>query len=232
MVPNKKITVLIAIGKPLLAEAIANAIMSSPDLVVVAKFSNKIGKTGLITKICSQQADIAIIDINLVNPSFTQTIQKIKQLHSSMAIIITSNKWTPSCVLHSYNAGVIGYLPETANAGEVIAVVHAARMNQAVLPYDIFRSLTKFLAQGTSVLNTSDGCVQLSFKELQVLNLTAKALTNKEIAEVLSISPRTVQSHLSAIFTKLKARSRTEAALIATKNGWLDDYESPTSHID
>ena len=64
--------------------------------------------------------------------------------------------------------------------------------------------------------------MDLQARELEVLKKAAKGLRNKEIAKDLGISERTVQAHLSNIFSKLGVDSRTEAVLKALKNGWLD----------
>jgi NarL family two-component system response regulator LiaR len=100
-------------------------------------------------------------------------------------------------------------------AGEVVLDPHVARK---VVQW--FSSLSR----GHRVESAGD---YLSERELEVLKLAAKGMSNKEIAAQLSLSVRTVQSHLGRIFDKLEVSSRTEAVLRALKEGWLSLEQIP-----
>jgi DNA-binding NarL/FixJ family response regulator len=216
---QKGISVFIAIMEPLLADGIANAIMASEDLQVVARPSNR---RETITQIGKLQPRAAIIDFSLLEPAPFQAIRQIKQASPDVAIIILTSKTTPSCVLRSFEAGVAGYLLKKASASEVLSAIRSVCAGEAVAD---MHSITECLAQVTSEPSYSRAGQHLGVRELEVLKLASKGLTNKEIAEKLFVSQRTVESHFNAIFGKLGVGSRTEAVLMAWRNNWITNED-------
>ncbi len=215
-----KIAILVAITEPLFADGIVNAIMATDDLEVVAKPKER---TETITLIQELQPRVAIIDFDLFGRDVFQVIREIKKEHENVAILAVVSRTTPSCLLRSLEAGVAGYLLKKASAAEVINAIRGACIGEAVLDLEGIRELIQHLDYDMGEQEHLGKRQHLGYRELEVLKLASKGLTNKEIARELSISERTVQSHFSTIFNKLRVGSRTEAVLQAWRSGWITD---------
>jgi len=102
--------------------------------------------------------------------------------------------------------------------------VHAG---ESVLHPVIARKVISRLTSSATKVGEEKPAVELSGREIEVLKLAARGLSNKDIATKLFISKRTVQGHLGSIFNKLNVGSRTEAVFHAVKGGWLSFDELP-----
>jgi DNA-binding NarL/FixJ family response regulator len=116
--------------------------------------------------------------------------------------------------------GVQAILPRSATAEEIVPTVVAAAAGLVVLHPDIFDSLLPVLPSTARTLPTSP-LQALTPREIEVLGMLAEGLGNKAIAGRLSISEHTVKFHVSSIFTKLNASSRTEAVTLGARQGLI-----------
>lgn len=217
---ESKIKVLVAVAEPLLADGIVNAIMATDDLEVVAKPNDRKQATTAIHELQLCAACVAIIDFDLFGPNVFKTIKDIKQDCENLAILALVNRMTPSCLLQSLQVGIAGCLPKTATSIEVINAIHGVCAGKAIFDLPVIREFVQHLNHAVD----EEG-QRLGWRELEVLKLASKGLSNKKIAQRLFISERTVQSHLTNIFGKLRVASRTEAVLTAWRNGLITDED-------
>jgi len=124
-------------------------------------------------------------------------------------------------------AGAAGYLLKSARGRDVVAAIRAVRAGESVLHPSIIAMLLK-RAMGISAEEIkSRGNENLTDREIEVLKLAATGMSNKEIAEKLSVTVRTVKAHISNVFDKMNVASRTEAILKAVREGWLELEKTP-----
>lgn len=215
-----KIDVLVAVGEPLLADGIVNAIAVTDDLRVVAvpRHQSEITK-----QLAELRPHIAVVDPELFEPHPAQGIWQVKLAHPTIAMLVLVSKATPSCLARCLEAGIEGYLPKTVNARRLLEAIRGICNGEAVVDLQCIREAARHLHHVAGEQDYVPKKSQLGHRELEVLKLAGEGLTNKEIAKRLFVSERTVQSHFSAIFNKLGARSRTEAVVLALRNGWIAD---------
>ena len=122
-------------------------------------------------------------------------------------------------------AGISGYLLKTAGPDDLIRAVRTVYRGQSVLGPEVARRVVEGLASGRLATPATEPRESLTEREIEVLKLAARGLTNIAIAQALNISDRTVHGHLSNIYAKLEVANRTEAVLKALQKGWirLDD---------
>jgi DNA-binding NarL/FixJ family response regulator len=109
----------------------------------------------------------------------------------------------------------------------VVAAIRAVRAGESVLHPSIIAMLLK-RAMGISAEESKPkGKELLTDREIEVLKLAATGMSNKEIAEKLSVTVRTVKAHISNVFDKMNVASRTEAILKAVREGWLELEKTP-----
>lgn len=217
-----KVKILVAVVEPLLVDGIVNAVGATGDLEVVATPRER---TEIIALLRDLRPRVAIIDFELLRPDVFQVIGQIKEDCEDIGILALLGREDPSCLLHCLRIGVAGYLLKTAGSEEVINAIRGVCAGEAVLDLKSIRQLIQHLGRAVGEQGYPGEGRVLSQRELQVLRLASKGLTNKEIARDLFVSERTIQSHFSAIFGKLKVGSRTEAVLAAWRNGWITNED-------
>jgi NarL family two-component system response regulator LiaR len=104
---------------------------------------------------------------------------------------------------------------------DLIEAIRAVNAGESVLHPAIARKVIDRFARPSSEPTEECGLDQLTERELEVLKLAAKGMSNRDIAHHLSLSIRTIQAHLSTVFSKMQVGSRTEAVVQALQKGWL-----------
>ncbi|MFO8101366.1 MAG: response regulator transcription factor [Dehalococcoidia bacterium] len=170
--------------------------------------------------------DIVIMDIVMPKLNGIEATTQIRESLPGTAVLLLSGYDYESYVLAALRAGAAGFLSKGTRSKELLDAIAAIQAGEPVLDQSVaYKILSRMMAandpDATPVLE------ELHERELDVLKLAAKGMTNRAIAEELFISDRTVQSHFSNIFRKLNVSSRTEAVLRALKEGWLSPEDLP-----
>jgi DNA-binding NarL/FixJ family response regulator len=160
------------------------------------------------------QPDIAILDIRMPKLNGIEVVRQMKNVSPHTKAIMLTAYDDDEYVLALMEAGASGYLLKTAHEKDLIDSIRGVSSGEPVLDPAIAMKIARLWAQrGTSASQGSPE--QLSPRELEVLDLAAKGLRNKAIADKLGISIRTVEGHFNSIFSKLGVSSRMEAILEA-----------------
>jgi len=165
--------------------------------------------------------DVIIMDISMPNLDGLQATRQIKQKYPNMAILVLTVHTDDECILEILKAGAAGYLLKSAFGDEVIHAVKAVATGDMVLSAPIGQRLLKQAARFPTRPVRLEAGEKLSPRELEVLKLTARGLSNKDVASALGIKQRTVKGHLGDIFAKLRVASRTEAVIVGLQAGFL-----------
>lgn len=216
---ERKIRVLIADDHTLLRESMRNLIDNQNDMEVAGEASDGEEAVEMSRHV---KPDIALMDIVMPKLSGIEASKEIKKVSPTTAILILTAYDDVQYVLGLLEAGAAGYLLKSARGNDVLAAIRAVRAGESVLDPSIITKLLK-RHTGTRIDSTrSEARESLSARELEVLKLAAASMSNKEIAESLSVTVRTVKAHLSNVFAKMNVASRTEAILTAVREGWLE----------
>ncbi len=171
------------------------------------------------------QPDVAILDVRMPRMTGIEATRKIKAECPNVAILILTAHDDDEYVFALLEAGANGYLLKTAEIEELVKAIHAVNSGQPALDPLITRKVVSQFMSGKSLPDVmsqvGDEMDGLTGRELEVLQMVGQGLTNKEVAQRLFISDRTVQAHLSNIFSKLQVTSRTEAVMYGIRKGWI-----------
>jgi DNA-binding NarL/FixJ family response regulator len=163
--------------------------------------------------------DVVLMDIAMPEMNGIEATTEIKKLSPRTAVLVLSAYDDDAYVFALLEAGAAGYLLKNAPVEELADAIRSVHKGESVLSPGVAR---KVLARFTR--SQSEGgldAAPLSIREMEVLRIAASGLSNRAIAQELSLSPRTVQLHLEHIFEKMAVGSRTEAVVTALKRGWL-----------
>ncbi len=173
----------------------------------------------------SLKPDVAIMDISMPKMDGIEATRRIKVVCPSINVLILSAYDDDQFIFSLLEAGAAGYLLKSIRSHELLDAVRAVYSGESVLHPSIARKVLNRFVSASGKPEGKEPSVMLSDREMEVLKLAAKGLSNQDIAEKLCLSIRTVQGHLGHIFNKLQVGSRTEAVVRALKEGWvtLDD---------
>ena len=217
-----KIRIIIADDHAVVREGTRKILEQEQDLQVVGEAADGEEAVKLATSV---KPDVAIIDISMPRLDGIEATKQIKALYPSTAILILSAYDDDQFVFSLLEAGAAGYLLKSIRGQELIDAVRAVHAGESVLHPSIARKVLNRFVPVSGKPEKQKPSEVLSKRETDILKFAAKGLSNKEIAQELCLSIRTVQGHLGNIFNKLNVSSRTEAVVHALKEGWvtLDD---------
>jgi len=220
---DKKIKILIADDHAVVREGTRQILEQEPDLEVVGEAADGEEAVKLVER---ARPDVAIIDISMPKMDGIEATRRIKKLLPSTVVLILTAYDDDQFVFSLLEAGAAGYLLKSVRGRELIDAVRQVNAGESVLHPSIARKvLNRFVPCGpTRELKPAE---TLSERELEVLRLATRGLSNQEIAAELCLSLRTVQAHLGHIFNKLQVSSRTEAVVRALKEGWITLEDIP-----
>jgi DNA-binding NarL/FixJ family response regulator len=152
--------------------------------------------------------DVVLMDINLPRQSGIECARQLKALRPQLQIIMLTIEDDSAKVLESLKAGATGYLVKNLPPAQIVAAVEEVHRGGSPMSSQIARLLVQKFQEPTASAPSTEN---LTSREQEVLALTAKGFRSKEIADALSLSPLTVQTHFRNIYEKLQVRSRAEA---------------------
>ena len=211
----QKIRVVIADNHPTFREGLSRLI-SEEEIEVVGQAADG-DEVVILAK--NLKPDVAILDVSMPKLNGIEATKLIKENTPQTAVLMVSAFNNQNYVVASLRAGASGYLTKDTPIRELVNAVHLAHAGDNVIDRKASNDIIRNLIANK---DNKKGHLDLYPREMEVLKLTSNGMRNKEIAKELRISERTVQAHLSNIFSKLEVNSRTEAVLQALKQGMLD----------
>ncbi len=215
------IRVMLAEDHAVVRQGTRQLLENEPDLKVVGEAGDGEEAIRLARE---HKPDVIIMDIAMPKVNGIEATKQIKAFLPSTAVLILTGYDYDEYIYALVDAGVAGYLLKSVGGDELIRAVRAVHAGEPVLhPVVLRKMLTRFRPWPKP--DEVGSRITLSEREMEVLRKAAKGMRNKEIAEALCISVRTVQAHLRSVFDKMGVGSRSEAVLYGLKKGWfnLDD---------
>lgn len=208
----ERVTVLLAEDHTVVREGTREMLERDPDISVIGEAADGATAIALAAEL---EPDVVLLDLGLPILNGIQAARRIRDLPRPPRVLMLSAYDDDDYVLAAIEAGASGYLLKTAHLKDVVAAIRAVALGEVVLHPGIARRLI------VRESHPGPGSDVLSARELQILRHAARGARTKEIAQLLSLSSRTVEAHFTSIFNKLGVSSRSEAILHAASRGWL-----------
>lgn len=210
------IKVMIVDDHSLMREGIKQLLEFDGHIHVVAEASN--GSECLnVLNLKSVEPDVLLLDINMPKKNGIEVLQELreKNLYPNMKILILTVHNEVEYLLKAVDVGVDGYILKDSGSVELKKAINAVISGESYIQSDLIPALNSRLVSRDT---DKDKIEQLTKRELEVLIQVANGMFNKEIAQTLDISERTVKNHISNIFKKIEVADRTQAAVFAIRN--------------
>lgn len=212
---NSRIRILIADDHPIVRDGLEAILSTQPDFEVVGAAGD--GRSA-VEMVLALQPDVVLLDLEMPGMDGVQVLEQLRKLGQPVRAIAFTAFDTDERIMGAVRAGAKGYLLKGAPREELFNAVRVVHAGGSLLqPLVALRLLER-----VSEPMPAEGPEPLTARELEVLELLASGLQNKEIADRLAISERTVKFHVSSILGKLGATNRTEAVAIAVQHGLIE----------
>ena len=211
---KKSIKVILADDHAVVRAGIRQFLEQSDHIEVIAEAEDGEAAQELVAK---HSPDVVVLDVQMPKMTGIQVAEWVHREYPAIGILILTAYDEDPFIQAAIQAGANGYVLKTSSPTEIIRAVMDVNEGKSVLDYTLTKRLLTKIKNPQEELQVE----KLSPREIEVLVLVSKGLTNKAIGVKLAISNRTVQGHIAHIFRKLTVSSRTEAVMVAISRGWI-----------
>jgi len=214
----KRIRVLVIDDNRLVREGLAAVLDAEPDVKVVAVAEDR--ATGL-QQLRDLTPHIVLVDAALDNGDSYSFVETLRKTVPEAKVIVMDLLPAPEDVIEFVKAGANGFIMKDATVEDLVSTIRSVALGADVVPPALTGTLLSHIAQQASGRRGSDltEAVRMTKREREIMNLIAEGLSNKEIAQRLSIATYTVKSHVHNILEKLALHSRLQIAAYTHKSG-------------
>lgn len=207
------IRVLIADDHSIVLEGLRATLAGAPDLTIVAQ-----ARTGeeAVQRARQLLPDVVVMELELPGLGGDAALHGIRKASPKSRIVILSTRWRSTYIYRALRAGADGYLVKNAEVAEVATAIRAVHMGRRYLSQKITESIIEDVISGTELRVP---LAKLTSRERQVLEFVVESKTSAEIAELLELSVKTVDTYRSRLMSKLDVRNVQELVKFAIRHG-------------
>lgn len=211
------ITIILADERKLVRQGVCALLQAKPGLEVVGEANDGLEALQLVEKL---KPDIAILDVTMPNLNGIETARQIHEHGLKTRVIILTMHANPNYAVRAMHVGALGYVLKEADFSEMLQAIENVMQGKRYLSTLIADSVLEMLLNADAEKN--DSLDVLSLREREIFQLIAEDNTNQSIAEKLSISVRTVETHRAHIMSKLHLTSHTALVRFAIRQGAVE----------
>lgn len=209
------VTVMITDDHSMIREGLKNLLELDGDIQVIAEAENG---EDCLEKLKNVKPDVLLLDINMPKMNGLEVLQNFKTQRKKINVLVLTVHNEVEYLMKAVDIGVNGYILKDSESAELKKAIFSVADGETYIQPSLIPTLNSKMIEK----NKDEGKIDsLTKRELEVLKLLSVGMFNKEVAEKLSISERTVKNHISNIFKKLEVTDRTQAAVFAIRNNLI-----------
>lgn len=219
----KKLRILLADDHKMVREGLRVLLDSEPGMHVVGEAASG---NEVLRRAGELKPDVVVMDLSMPQLNGLQATELLRTRHPAIKVVVLTAHEDESYLSQLCKAGVAGYVLKRSAGDDLIQAIRMAAKGQVYLePALAAKALARQVARPSAGQEPTNA--QLSEREKEVLSLVAWGYSNKEAADKLNVSVKTVETYRVRIAEKLGLRSRTQLVKYALRQGWLNDTEAP-----
>jgi two-component system, NarL family, invasion response regulator UvrY len=189
--------------------AIREALSSADDLEIVGEAGTAAEALAMLREV---KPDVLVLDLTMPDRSGIDVLNEMRELDTAPLVVVLTWHTEPSYAARAIAAGAHGYVSKSAQPEELLRAIRGVVRGERIVPPGV----DELLSSGAV-----DPAGSLTARELQVMEMLARGMTNREIAEQLGISGKTVDTHRGHVLKKLGVRNNSELTSFAVKHGYI-----------
>ncbi len=206
---DKEIKVIVADDHDLVREGVCKLLDLFQNVEVISEASDGLEA---VAQVRENFPDLVLLDLNMPRMNGIDAIKKIKEISPEIKVLILTIHDEEEYVYKVTEAGAEGFIQKDINPQELEKAIDRVMNGETVFPDSIEKEIEEKSIDEENIQ-------ELSNREYQVLELLAQGMSNKELANELYISEKTVKNHVSNVLTKLSVNDRTQAVIVGLKKG-------------
>ncbi|MHA0856928.1 response regulator [Paenibacillus sp. CMAA1364] len=179
----------------------------------------------VIEMLSSQTFDVMLFDLHIAETNGIDLAKQVLRLNPSAIILIYTGYEFTNYFNKMVETGILGFILKTTNREQLVTSIRCAIRGEVILPLSLVRQLRRTSLNEVAATSEDFETTSVTDKECEILKEIAKGKSNKEIAEIVLMSQRSLEYGLTHLFQKLKVKSRMEAAIKAKQVGILVDAD-------
>jgi len=212
----QKIRVLVVDDHTIVRDGVCSLLGLTPDIEVAGEAANGIEALEAVRKL---MPDVVLMDTAMPIMGGLEATRRICKEFPGTKVLAFTQYDDKEYVFPVIESGACGFISKTVAASELASAIRSVYRGDSFLSPSVARLLVKNYQQGISTVRSSDPYEQLTERERETLKLLAEGYTNQEIADMLAVSPKTVEGHKTNLMSKLDIHNRTELVKYALRKG-------------
>lgn len=214
----KKIRVMIVDDHEMVREGLRSILKDDPELKIVGEAGDGEKALDLIPKI---HPDIILLDIKMPGIDGVEVCRRVRTQFPSVAVIVLTTFMEGKLVQECIRAGARGYVLKDVERFQLKQILKTVASGESVIDPKVVGHMVPELQEGTTKTDGGKERGEVTAQQVTILRLIAQGYSNKEIGVQMILSENTVKSYVQDLLQKMGARNRVDAAMIASKKGWI-----------
>ena len=216
---SEDIRIVVVDDHPMFRDGVAAILQSEADMEVAGQGASAEEAVRLASDL---MPDVMLLDIDMPGNGL-EAARRITEAYPVIRIIMLTVSESEENLLAAMKAGAKAYILKGVAGRELLRIVRLVLAGESYVPPALAASLLTDLGRPGGPKRTAEARAELTQREMDILELVAKGMSNKEIGEKLYLSEKTVKHYVTNILQKLQVHNRVEAALLAQKSRWFED---------
>jgi DNA-binding NarL/FixJ family response regulator len=214
----KRIRILIVDDHEMVREGLRSILKDDPELKVVGEAGDGEKALDLIPKL---HPDIILLDLKMPGIDGIEVCRRVRAQFPSVAVIALTTFMEGKLVQECIRAGARGYVLKDVERFQLKQILRTVASGESVIDPKVVGHVVPELQEGTTKTDGGKERGELTAQQVTILRLIAQGYSNKEIGTQMLLSENTIKSYVQDLLQKMGARNRVDAAMIASKKGWI-----------
>lgn len=215
------ITIILVDDHPFVRQGLRTVLESQPNYRVIGEAEDGLSALEMVEQL---KPEVLIVDLMMPGLNGLEVTRRVHKLLPQTKIVVLSMQGSEPYVLEALESGASAYVLKTTSTASLVEAVQVVVAGQRYLSPPLSdRAIEAYLQKAAEAKNYTDGYRLLTTREREVFQLAAEGVSNQEIAERLSISPRTAETHRTNIMRKLGLRSEADLVRYAMARGIISE---------